>query len=106
MQHRTIFVPTTGANAPVRAGTQGLTFNRRSTVSLAGGWGELRLGRDYTPTFWNLTIFDAFGTNGLGSSTNPRQVYGGTRQDSTQIRHLPVSRNHFPACEVGECRTQ
>ena len=30
-------------------GGQGLTFNRRSTVSLAGGWGELRLGRDYTP---------------------------------------------------------
>ena len=37
------------APAPAVAGTQGLTFNRRSTVSLAGGWGELRLGRDYTP---------------------------------------------------------
>ena len=34
----------------------------------SGNFGELRLGRDYTPTFWNLTIFDAFGTNGLGSS--------------------------------------
>jgi predicted porin len=52
------------------AGTQGLTFNRRSTVSLAGGWGELRLGRDYVPMFWNLTVFDPFGTNGVGSSTN------------------------------------
>ena len=62
------FVPTTGANAPVRAGTQGLTFNRRSTVSLAGGWGELRLGRDYSPQFWNLTTFDPFGTNGAGTS--------------------------------------
>jgi predicted porin len=51
-------------------GAQGLTFNRRSTVSLAGGWGELRLGRDYVPTFWNLTVFDPFGTNGVGSSTN------------------------------------
>ena len=28
------------------AGTQGITFNRRSTVSVGGGWGELRLGRD------------------------------------------------------------
>jgi predicted porin len=46
----------------------GLMFQRRSTVSLAGGWGELRLGRDYTPTFWNLTIFDPFGTNGVGTT--------------------------------------
>ncbi|WP_298932903.1 porin [uncultured Ramlibacter sp.] len=57
----------TGAGAAV-AGRQGLTFNRRSTVSLAGGWGELRLGRDYTPQFWNLTVFDPFGTNGVGTS--------------------------------------
>src|SRR3954468_16172170 len=41
-------------------------WNRRSTVSLFGNFGEVRLGRDYTPTFWNMTIFDAFGTNGLG----------------------------------------
>jgi predicted porin len=46
----------------------GLQFNRRSTVSLAGGWGELRIGRDYTPTFWNLTVFDPFGTNGSGTT--------------------------------------
>jgi predicted porin len=37
---------------------------------LIGGWGELRLGRDYTPVFWNQTVFDPFGTNGVGSSTN------------------------------------
>jgi predicted porin len=49
-------------------GTQGLTFNRRSTVSLAGGFGEIRLGRDYTPQFWNLTVFDPFGTNGVGTT--------------------------------------
>ncbi len=48
-------------------GNQGLTFNRRSTVSLAGGWGEIRLGRDYTPQFWTMTIFDPFGTNGVGT---------------------------------------
>jgi len=46
----------------------GLVFNRRSTVSLSGNWGEVRLGRDYTPTFWNLTIFDPFGTNGTGTT--------------------------------------
>jgi predicted porin len=45
----------------------GFNFRRRSTVSLAGGWGELRLGRDYVPTFWNMTVFDPFGTNGVGT---------------------------------------
>jgi predicted porin len=44
------------------------TFARRSTVSLSGGFGEVRLGRDYTPTFWNNTVFDPFGTNGVGTS--------------------------------------
>ena len=56
-----------GAGAGV-AGRQGLTFNRRSTVSLAGPWGEWRMGRDYTPQFWNITVFDPFGTNGTGTS--------------------------------------
>ena len=44
------------------------TFARRSTVSLSGGFGEIRLGRDYTPTFWNDTVFDPFGTNGVGTN--------------------------------------
>jgi predicted porin len=46
----------------------GFNFQRRSTVSLAGNWGEVRLGRDYTPSFWNYTIFDPFGTNGVGTN--------------------------------------
>ena len=50
------------------AGGQGLTFGRRATVSLSGAWGELRLGRDYVPGFWNLSVFSPFGTNGVGSS--------------------------------------
>lgn len=53
-----------------RIGTGGLVFNRRATLSLLGGFGEVRLGRDYTPTFWNHTIFDPFGTNGVASQTN------------------------------------
>ena len=43
-------------------------FNRRSTVSLSGPFGELRVGRDYTATFWNDTTFDPFGTNGVGTN--------------------------------------
>lgn len=49
-------------------GTQGLTFNRRSTVSLEGSMGEVRLGRDYTPQFWSETAYDPFGTTGVGTN--------------------------------------
>jgi len=80
------FNATTGANAPVRPGTQGLTFNRRSTVSLAGGWGELRLGRDYTPQFWNLTVFDPFGTNGAGTTQTLLGTTGSAITGATTVR--------------------
>jgi predicted porin len=65
------------APAALGAGQQGLTFNRRSTVSLAGGWGELRLGRDYSPQFWNLTVFDPFGTNGVGTTQTLNSIITG-----------------------------
>jgi predicted porin len=58
-----------GNGSTVGTGNE-LIFNRRSTVSLQNNWGELRLGRDYTATFWSWTVFDPFGTNGVGSSTN------------------------------------
>ncbi|MCI5067803.1 porin [Acidovorax sp.] len=58
-------------------GGGGLTFNRRSTVSLNGGFGEVRLGRDYTPQFWNLTVFDPFGTNGVGTTQTLNSSLGG-----------------------------
>jgi predicted porin len=76
-----------GVNADT--GTSNAKFwNRRSTVSLFSPAGELRLGRDYTPTFWNTTIFDAFGTNGLGSSLNVSR-YNHTRQDNSIGYFLP-----------------
>ena len=61
-------------------GGGGLTFNRRSTVSLNGGFGEVRLGRDYTPQFWNLTVFDPFGTNGVGTNQIQNSSLGGPTQ--------------------------
>jgi len=55
-----------GANA-----TTPFNFQRRATVSVMGGFGEVRIGRDYTPSFWNTTVFDPFGTNGVGQSMTP-----------------------------------
>ncbi len=67
------FVLLAGVNADT--GSANAQFwNRRATVSLMGGFGEVRLGRDYTPSFWNNTIFDAFGTNGLGDSSHVLQM--------------------------------
>jgi predicted porin len=64
----------TAAAGPVTPGTislasrQGLTFNRAATVSLINrDLGEIRLGRDYTASFWNWTSYDPFGTVGVGS---------------------------------------
>jgi predicted porin len=73
------------------ANTQGLTFNRRSTVSLEGSFGEVRLGRDYTPQFWTETAFDPFGTNGVG--TNIAFNKGGTTgvRASNSIGYLSPS---------------
>ena len=65
-------------------------FARRSIVRLMGGFGEVRLGRDYTPTFWNPAIFDPFGTVGTGNSLNLTHYLGSVglnvaQQPSTYI---------------------
>lgn len=50
-------------------GGGGLTFNRRSTVSLMGRFGEVRVGRDVVPSSLNYVVFDPFGGNGIGNSS-------------------------------------
>lgn len=58
-----------GFNSDTGVATDTARFwNRRSTVALAGGFGEVRLGRDYTPTYWGFADFDVFGTNGVAAS--------------------------------------
>lgn len=66
---------TGAAGRPVPAGNQsitaqgtGQTFTRRSTISLTSAWGELRLGRDLTPTLYNLFYGDPFYNVGVGVS--------------------------------------
>jgi predicted porin len=59
-----------GGNGQAAPAAGSSIFSRRSTVSLIGRFGEIRAGRDYTPTFWNTAVFDAFGANGLPNGTN------------------------------------
>jgi hypothetical protein len=52
------------------AGSQGLVFQRYSYVGLNGGFGEVRMGRDYTNVFlYSVTAVDPFGTNGPANSS-------------------------------------
>ena len=56
--------------APVANDTGGgaLNFGRRATISLSGRLGELRMGRDHTPSFLNDWAFDPFTVNGVGTN--------------------------------------
>lgn len=56
-------------------------FLRRSTVSLLNTYGEIRLGRDNTPTYWAWSVYDPFSATGVGNSQNlaqDRQLLTGT----------------------------
>jgi predicted porin len=58
-----------GALDPDTGTAGGQTWQRRSTVSLMGGFGELRLGRDKNPTGLNWDQLDAFGDTGMAASS-------------------------------------
>ncbi len=62
------------------ANAGGLMFNRLSLVKLSGSFGEIKLGRDYTPTFWTEAVYDPFGINGVGTS---RAFAGGAAYTGT-----------------------
>jgi predicted porin len=59
-----------GGMAPDVGTSAALTFTRKSVIGVSGNFGEVRLGRDYTPLFTVAGIADPFGTNGVGSSYN------------------------------------
>ncbi len=56
-----------GNQAVTAAAGTGLNFNRRSTVSLSGNWGELRAGRDYTASFNTMLKYDPMNAVGVGT---------------------------------------
>jgi predicted porin len=93
-----------GALAPDTGNAAGQTWQRRSTVSLMGGFGEVRLGRDYTPDFWNHTVYDPFGTNGVGSSVNTFTALNGAgtlvRANNTFGYFLPALGGVFGQVQV------
>ena len=76
----------TGAGAATNTNNQtngastgaGLTFGRRSTVSLHAPWGEIRMGRDFTSHYLNRSLADVFAVVGVGASQPHVGTLGGT----------------------------
>ena len=58
------------------AANAGLVFNRRSTVGLGGGWGEIRIGRDFTPQYYNLQ-YEPTSATGVGTAVNYTNIITG-----------------------------
>jgi predicted porin len=94
----------TGAGAAV-VGRQGLTFNRRSDVYLAGGWGEIHLGRlwnvnyepvtgKYDPFAIAVGLSAAYG-NSLHSSTGNIRVSNALRYDTPRFGGFGAQIIHY-----------
>jgi predicted porin len=57
--------------------------DRGAWVGLEGGFGEVRLGREYATTFWSGFLFSPFGTGGVGNGfgfANRVVAHGATGQ--------------------------
>lgn len=66
-------------------------FDRRSTVGLIGGFGEVRLGRDKLASYLNVETFDPFGDigvagNGANNMLGNATVAAGTQEGSHSKR--------------------
>lgn len=80
------------ASLSADTGTTAAKFwGRQSYVNLTGRFGEVRLGRDYTPTFWSQAIYDSFGFVGIGADVNGRQLFSGARMDNSIGYLLPAN---------------
>jgi predicted porin len=67
-------------------------FNRRSTVSLLGSFGEVRLGRDFAPTYLSASGFDPFGNRGAGTVMSFNNFGGSTARNNNSVTYfLPAT---------------
>lgn len=64
----------------------GLDFTRRSVVGLNGGFGEVRLGRDYTPAFLMAGSWDPLGYGHYGNMLNYTVGSNGAGLGGTSVR--------------------
>jgi predicted porin len=67
---RAVFWLESGFSPDSGASNQGgRLFGRQALVGLAGGWGQVALGRQYTMLFWAMAEPDMLGANAFGSGS-------------------------------------
>ena len=64
--------PDNGAAGSTVGTSTNVFWARRATVSLMGGFGEVRLGRDWSPNFGSFNTTEIFGYVGVASPANLR----------------------------------
>ncbi|MBS0607827.1 MAG: porin [Proteobacteria bacterium] len=64
----------------------GFDFKRASTVSLSGNFGEVRLGRELTPSWRKVASYDPFGQTGIGMFKGWTNWAGATTADADGYR--------------------
>lgn len=94
-----------GINPDTGTQSDGSRFwNRRSTVALISqSLGEIRLGRDFTPTYNGYSAYDTFGSNGVGAVDkffptnlgNTPSIDTGTRADNLVSYFTPKNLGGF-----------
>jgi len=78
-------------------GGAGFNFARRSTISLIGGFGEVRLGRDLNVSYTSFGAFDPFGYVGVASVANLRGGFLGLGGATTGVRSSNTITYYLPA---------
>lgn len=69
----------------------GRLFGRRAFVGLNGGFGQVQVGRDYSPNFWvQLNSDDTFGggLTGFSAVANLGQFYANTLRQDNQVQYI------------------
>jgi predicted porin len=63
----------------------GMFWNRRATASLIGKFGEIRMGRDYVPTFVNISTYDMWAYQGVSTIANLRTGFVGNSSSTSPV---------------------
>lgn len=75
-------------------------WQRRATVSLAGQFGEIRMGRHKAATRTLMDDFDPFGTSGMPGLNNMLRLADRNRMDNQVAYHLPAMGGVYGNFEV------
>lgn len=87
----------TGDGAAAGASGSGFQFARRSTVSLMGNFGEVRLGRDETAAYNKLSAYSNFSVIGMGGFRGWNSTTGNDIRQNNMIAYFTPNFSGFTA---------